>query len=429
MAAVVELAARTPLRLNILLSAYACEPGQGSEPGIGWQWAVNLAEAGHRVWVITRANNRTAIERELQQRPVAGLYFAYYDLPAWARWWKRRGRGVHLYYTLWQWGAYQVAKRLRTQHAFDLVHHLTFGVFRQPSFMPLLNLPFVFGPVGGGEAAPPALRRTLRWRDRLYTCLRQAANAWVNIDPMMHMVFRRSQIILCKTQETLQCIPARYHSRCQVLLEIGMPPATERPVVQRSAMTVAPRVLYVGRLVYFKAMHLGLPAFAALHARYPGARLTIVGNGPLAPRLRLLAEQLQIDHAIDWVPWMPREQVLRMYGKHDVFLFPSMHDSSGNVVLEALSRGLPVVCLNLGGPAVIVDDSCGLRVPVVDARSAIDGLATALITVTQDEIFRRRLAQGAWLRASEFFSWSRQTERMNVVYAAAYARGKRGDHA
>ena len=91
-------------RLRILLSAYACEPNKGSEPGIGWRWALGLAHAGHEVWVITRANNAGAIEHALAGRRNAGLQFIYYDLPGWARGWKRGARGVRTYYVLWEWG-------------------------------------------------------------------------------------------------------------------------------------------------------------------------------------------------------------------------------------------------------------------------------------------------------------------------------------
>lgn len=143
MASMVELTEPRVRPLNVLLSAYACEPGKGSEPGIGWRWARNLADSGHKVWVLTRANNRPAIELALAAQPLHGVEFAYYDLPRWACWWKRGGRGVHLYYYLWQWGAYKTARRLQRKQRFDLVHHITFGVFRQPSFMAFLDAPFI----------------------------------------------------------------------------------------------------------------------------------------------------------------------------------------------------------------------------------------------------------------------------------------------
>ena len=67
---------------RILLSAYACEPGRGSEPGVGWGWATELAELGHEVWVLTRADNRMTIARNPPVDPL-NPRFIYYDLPSW----------------------------------------------------------------------------------------------------------------------------------------------------------------------------------------------------------------------------------------------------------------------------------------------------------------------------------------------------------
>src|SRR5512146_185101 len=184
----IEITARQTLR--ILLSAYACEPHKGSEPGVGWHWAVALARAGHEVWVLTRANNRDAVERALAVQAIPNLKFVYHDLPAWARWWKRGGRGVRFYYVLWQWGAFGIARRLCREIRFDIVHHITFGVFRHPSFMAFLGVPFVFGPVGGGETAPRQLRRTFPLRGRVSEFVRDAANRAVQVDPIMAAVYR-----------------------------------------------------------------------------------------------------------------------------------------------------------------------------------------------------------------------------------------------
>lgn len=108
--------------LKILLSAYACEPGKGSEPGVGWNWALSLARRGHQVWVLTRSNNRAAIEQavaEGKQPELVKLNWLYYDVPKWASWWKKGGRGVHLYYFLWQWGAYLFAKKIHQSVVFE----------------------------------------------------------------------------------------------------------------------------------------------------------------------------------------------------------------------------------------------------------------------------------------------------------------------
>jgi NAD(P)-dependent dehydrogenase (short-subunit alcohol dehydrogenase family) len=80
-----------------MLSAYACEPGKGSEPGIGWHWAVEIARLGHEVHIVTRSNNVDAIRAGLANIPELRLAVHGYDLPRWARWWKKGKRGIRLY--------------------------------------------------------------------------------------------------------------------------------------------------------------------------------------------------------------------------------------------------------------------------------------------------------------------------------------------
>jgi glycosyltransferase involved in cell wall biosynthesis len=402
--------------LRILLSAYACEPNKGSEPGIGWHWATALARAGHEVWVITRANNRDAIERELAKNPMTNLRFVYYDTGNWLRRWKRGGRGVRIYYVLWQWGAYCIANRLCREVRLDIVHHITFGVFRHRSFMAFLDVPFIFGPVGGGETAPHRLRKTFPLRGYLIDGIRDVANWAVRIDPLMAAVYRRTATMLCKTRETLDCIPERYRDRCVVQAEVGVDERGWSPVRRRIRDDDDFRVLYVGRLVYWKGLHLGLMGFAKLLEAYPRARLTVVGSGPDEAWLRSLALQLGIDGAITWISWLERAAVMRIYPRQDAFLFPSLHDSSGNAVLEALSCGLPVICLDIGGPAVLVDTSCGFRVPAGEPEQVVAGLAKALMALAQNAALARTMGEAAVQRARGQFSWTHQVARMEKLY-------------
>lgn len=419
-----------PPRLRILMSAYACEPHQGSEPGIGWHWATRLARAGHHVRVLTRANNRDAIESVLETNPVPNLRFAYYDLPEWMRRWKNHaGLAARLYYVLWQWGAYKVARRLCSEIRFDIAHHITFGVFRHPSFMAFLGLPFVFGPVGGGETAPRELRKTFPLRGVLIDLARDLANWVVRVDPLMAAVFRRSAATLCKTGETLQSIPPRFHDKCLVQVELGTDGGLAPTHHHRQRDDGGFRLLYVGRLVYWKGLHLGLMAFARLLESHPRATLTVVGKGPDGAWFRDLGQQLNIGNAVSWVPRLEHAEVMQAYLRHDAFLFPSLHDSSGNVVLEALSSGLPVACLDAGGPAVLVDSSCGFKVRPGDPQQVVDDLARVLATLASDRRLIRSMGEAARYRAREHFSWARQVTRMERLYrsvcagAGAGARG------
>jgi hypothetical protein len=148
---------------KILAIAYACEPGNGSEPGAGWIWSCMLACLGE-TWIITRSTNRSAIEEGLRSlSPDVSPRFVYVDLPEWARFWKRGQRGIRLYYLLWQIAALRKAHQLLRQLDFDLVWHLTLANAWLGSTGSLLRRPFVYGPspraraCHGGSWLVPAL--------------------------------------------------------------------------------------------------------------------------------------------------------------------------------------------------------------------------------------------------------------------------------
>ena len=401
--------------MKILLSAYACEPGLGSEPGVGWHWAVELARLGHGVWVLTRASNQPAIERGLATFVAAdNLHFLYYELPRWAKWWKKGRRGVHLYYLLWQWGAYGLAKKAHAKRVFDRVHHVTFVSARQPSFLGRLGVPFTFGPVGGGEQVPLRLRFGFSLRGWAGELLRDSVNALACYDPFLRRTFRDASKIYVTSVETKGFVPKIHWAKTAIALAIGvdaLPSVTDS--FEDAKLQNGLRILYVGHFLDLKGMHLGLPAFAALCQVDSNARLTLIGEGSSAGRWVRQAQRLGIADRVDWHGWMPQAKLLAIYGQHDVLLFPSLRDSGGMVVLEAMAQSLPVVCLDLGGPGVMVDEACGRVVATKGrgARAVIAGLARALVELADDPALRKRLSQGAKERA-HVFTWKAKVARI-----------------
>jgi glycosyltransferase involved in cell wall biosynthesis len=366
--------------VKVLVSAYACEPDKGSEPGVGWHWAIEIARLGHVVHVITRANNRVAIAAAIAAGRVPdNLHFHYCDLgPRWIRLTKTWLRSPYLYYYFWQRRAVALAKMLHAEIGFDMVHHLTFGSVRLPSMMGQLGIPFWFGPLGGGETAPRQLRKHFPLRGRIADGLRDVSNGLIRFDPLMRRSFAAAERILLKTPDSLWCVPRKYRHKCAAVLEIGIDAeAARRPAKPAGEHK---RVLFVGRHLYWKGMGLGLRAFARTLEREPDLRLTMVGGGEEKRRWQGLARNLGIEHQVDWPGWLDRADVSEAYASHDLFLFPSLHDSSGNVILEATLNGLPVVCFDLGGPGMIVDETIGLRVSAQGSEDeAIAGLAEAML--------------------------------------------------
>jgi glycosyltransferase involved in cell wall biosynthesis len=394
---------------KVLLSAYSCAPHAGSEPAIGWNWAHSIAAGGHEVVVITRATNRASIQ-SLDQSPSSNPKFVFHDLPSLAQKMYKLPLGNYLYYLLWQYTAANRAVELHRSNKFDQVHHITWGSFRAPSFMGKLGIPFVFGPVGGGEDTPIKLREGMGWRGRLWDSLRRLSNSLLRIDPFTRSTYADATEILTTTPETLRKIPAAYRPKARVQSAAGINPDIHQNRSTRGVVRsfqeggAILQVLYVGRLLPWKGIHLALRALARLGEKRSLVCLTAIGGGYDAPRLKRIARRLNLGASVKWMPWMPRKDLLRIVPDFDLFLFPSLHDSGGMVVLEALSVGLPVICLDLGGPSAFVDDGCGRIASTsgADENGVIEQIAAFLSEFLADPGKLMGLAENAQRRANSF---------------------------
>lgn len=396
--------------MRILLSAFACSPLWGSEPGVGWRWAVQLAR-DHDVTVLTHAYFQSHIEWGLAGRETCGLKFAYHRVSWLRKTFKPSYLNSRLYYLVWQIGAYYVARRLDRVTSFDLTHHLTWGSFRFPSFLGLLRVPFVFGPVGGGESAPARLTRSLPMRERLKEAVRDLVRISGSYDPLVWLCLWKAKLVLCRTEETRRCLPAWARRHARIRHEIGAPPLqpTSGPAVARKTL----KLLHAGRLVGWKGAHLALRALAKARDRGVTAHLSIAGDGPMRGYLEQLAFELNLGGACTFHGHLQRDAVMDLYADVDAFLFPSLHDSGGTVVLEALSRGVPVICVDLGGPPNFIDQSCGYVIPARKGteHEVVEGLANAITGLYLSRDLLKELSKGALARA-ETMSWERQVQRV-----------------
>ena len=268
-----------------------------------------------------------------------------------------------------------------------------------------LGLPFVLGPVSGGESVPKALRAGMTQAAQWSESVRDAANWAMRLDPVMRCCFRQAETILLATPESRRLIPRAFQDKCRVQLGVGL----SRKYLgwtrqKRWTPDATLRLLYAGRLLEWKGVDLALHAIRELRERGVPARLTIVGNGRARARLMQQAAELDLKESIRWVTWLPQDQLHEHYYQHDALLFPSLRDSGGMVVLESLAHGLPVVCTDRGGPGLIVNERCG-RVVRTSRRTrdeVIGALADALFELGSDRTLLKKLSAVARSRAWEF---------------------------
>jgi glycosyltransferase involved in cell wall biosynthesis len=399
--------------MKVLLSAYACEPDKGSEPEVGWQRALHMRKNADEVWVLTRANNQAVIETDpLSHAP--GLHFIFYDLPDWMLKLKKWSWFPSLYFIFWQWGAYRLAARHHREESFDCVYHVTFASMKFGSFMGRLGIPFVIGPVAGGERAPLRLRRSMPIRGKVAELLRDLGILFQRSSPLTRAAFAAAERIYVTTPESLRLIPSKWRFRTAVHLAVGTSGHAVRNEQQRRPDS--PRFIFAGNLLFLKGVHLAIRALAQARATIPDATLTLAGDGPAKLWLQEMAKSLGVADAVEFAGRIPRRQLAASLQSYTAFVFPSLHDSGGIAVLEALSEGLPVVCLDLGGPGAIVNPSSGITVRTADAGEAqvVTGTANAMIAMgSMPAAEWESLSMGAVTRANEL-SWARLTEDIAV---------------
>lgn len=409
-------------RPRVLLLAYACSPEHGSEGGIGWHRALETARHCD-TWVVMVDNfYAEGVRRRLASGgEIPGLHFAF--VPK-ARWQQIVERVPGLYYVAyhgWHRLAFRRAAELHAQVRFDLVHQVNFCGYREPGYLWRLDAPFVWGPVGGTQDYPWRFLGEAGFPGALTEAIRTAANyLQFRFSYRVRQAVRKASVLLAANSTNRRDFERVHGIRPQLMLETGIEP-TIPAGRRRDSQRAEVRILWSGAHIPRKCLSLLLRALAVLPADCP-YRLRVLGRGPRTAAWQKLARQLGVAQHIEWIGWVAHDQVAEQYRWADLFAFTSLRDTSGNVVLEALGAGLPVVCLDHQGVHDIVTSECGIKIPVTSRAEVIRGLADAFARLAKDHAGWEQHSAAAVRRAEEY-SWSRQADRMAQVYRQLLAPG------
>jgi glycosyltransferase involved in cell wall biosynthesis len=318
-----------------------------------------------------------------------------------------------------------LADALARGERFDVAHQLMPQAARYASPLRHFAVPYVIGPLGGALDTPEAFRAEAAGAP-FFTRLRALDAFRFRHDPWLRASYAQAACVLGVAPyvaEVLGDIPLR---RFEPILELGI--ADLAPAVERESRPGRLRLLHVGRGVRTKGLRDAVRALAHL-ADLPGATLTSAGEGEEIAAARAEAERLGVAHRVTFLGRVPRAEVERLYATHDAFCFPSFREPAGNVLYEAMRHGLPVVTADRGGPAWIVDDSCGMRVPVTDPDRFPRDIAAAVRRIALSPDLRLQLGQGARDKVAREGLWSAKAARIVALYQELTAPAERAAHA
>ncbi|MEC4802887.1 MAG: glycosyltransferase [Jaaginema sp. PMC 1079.18] len=400
--------------MKILLSCFACEPGQGSEEGVGWNVAVQSARF-NEVWVVTREFCRPPIEAELQQNPNPNLHFIYVEPFNWQESFKGRQGGLQLHYYMWQVLAYRAAKKVHQKVKFDVARHVTYVKFWSPSLICLLPVPFIWGPIGGGEAAPKPFWRDFSFKAKLYETARDIAQRIGAADPFTRLTAKKSVYTPVTTEDTAKRVRPMGAKNIEIYGEAGLSTARINQLAQYPLPDSQPiRFISMGRLLHWKGYHLSVRAFIA--ANLPNAEYWLLGDGPYREQLEQIARESGLGDKIKFWGRIPREDTLKKLGQSHILVHPSLHDSGGWTCLEGMAAGRPILCLALGGPDTQVTEETGIKIPAHNPDQVVKDMAAAMNRLATDGELRQRLGQGGRDRIRTVYDWDKKGEFFAQLY-------------
>jgi glycosyltransferase involved in cell wall biosynthesis len=415
-------------RLKVLVSAYACNPFKGSEEGVGWGWIRAISEY-HDLWVITADFHRGDIERALSQEPrLSGrvkFYFVrnrpwhFAPTKGWASIEGSVLKPIMNYaYGLWQRDAYKLALDLQRKVGFDLAHQLTYVGFRFPGHLWKLDVPFVWGPIGGLENTPWRFLAGFGFSGFVYYAGRNIINSLqkrVLLAPQK--AFRKARGgIIAATEGIRNEIRRWYREESEVICEIGPPPTTaENHSVRETREPL--RLSWSGQHLPGKALPLLLRALVSLPADVKW-QLDVLGEGPSTTKWQKLAQKIGVNEKCRWHGQMKRDDAIEIVHRSHIFIITSLKDLTSTVLLEAISQGVPVICPDHCGFSNVVTEDCGIKISLENPRQFESDLANAIKELANDEQRRRHLSKGALQRIREF-SWEKKAKLVDTIYRKA----------
>jgi glycosyltransferase involved in cell wall biosynthesis len=419
-----ELHPASHARPVLLLMAYECMPERGSEAYVGWGRMLQAARE-FELHVIVSGESYAAIQAWTAAGNALPEHVEFYTPPEDARY-RRLKRIPRLFaynyvaYRHWQRLAFTLAQQLHRKHCFSLVHQVNVCTFREPGYTWQLGIPYLWGPVGGTQNLPKAFLPDLPLVEQFKERARNLTNYFALRKRRVRTAARHAAVLIAANSTNQRDFERVFRRPVELLLETGLY-ATRTADPARFLAPGPIRLLWSGEFTTRKALPLLLRALAALPADVP-FELRILGKGPREAEWKALAGKLGIAGRCSFLGHLPLAEAVAQLDWAHLFVFTSLRDTSGNVVLEALGAGVPVLCFDHQGVADIVTPACGIKVPVVHPGHAIAAIASSIRSLALDRGQLVQLSSGAHARAQRYL-WTGNGDRVNSIYRSLVLAG------
>jgi len=284
-----------------------------------------------------------------------------------------------------------------------------------------LSVPFLYGPVSGGENTPSIIGYPMSHKQRIVELVRSASQLFFKSTPNFAKTMKRARLILATTDETKALIPEKYHNKVQVFQSIGLNDDIFYPEPKKKDNKVI-QFLVAGRMLYWKGFELAIKAFIEAVNNGALAELTILGDTENNPSYEQHREYLKdlcgnhLERDIHFVATVPHSEMKDFYDRFDCLINCSLRDSGCFIVMEAMSRGLPLICVNTGGPKIKTTNECAIKIEPAQMKEMISSISDSILQMAGDKEMRECMGREARKHAYNTFRISSRTRQMNEFY-------------
>ncbi len=401
------------------MNAYACSPDMGSEPGMAWNWCLNLAEYCE-LHIITEGEFRGKIEAALPTLPQGkNMHFYYNPVSDKVRkmCWNQGDWRFYWFYKKWQQKTFQLALEIMRTNKIDIVHQLNMIGFREPGYLwKIEGVPFVWGPVDAKEKFPVGYLKGAGLRTKIFVRIKNLLTViQLRRSKRVNKAIKRASIVISATTESRNSFKKYFNIDSPLLNETGCYPL--KTVLKEENLTGVFNVLWVGKGDFRKRLDLAVRVISKMNNK--SVKLHIAGISDtvnceeLAMRLGISSQY--ICHGI-----ISHKDVIGLMQYSDLFLFTSVAEGTPHVVLEAIQNNLPVVCFDTCGQGDCVNEAVGIKIPLSNPEQSVSDFADKISYLYHHREVLKQLSANCSERQEEL-SWKNKARQMVGLYEKALA--------
>jgi glycosyltransferase involved in cell wall biosynthesis len=408
---------------RVLLCAYQCGEAMGSVSQIGWEWYSRMAKET-KLTLVTHIRNKASLTKS--GAPIGDSEIIYIDTEWFASPLYKLAQKLlpgkehaifmlsSLDYFLYDQIALKVLKEKMSQGvSWDLIHIVTPVSTFTPSCLHKLQIPLIIGPLNSGLTTPKGFSEIMKAEASWLYPTRYLGRF---LDFLLNSS-KNTKTILTATKATLSSLPAKVHSRCIKMIENGVDlnrfSATSWP--NSPSLTNPLKILFVGRVIPVKGLPMLLSAISKVKEKLP-VELTVIGDGSELNYCKEKAKELNISKEVKFLGALPLDKVAEHMQNAHVFCLPSVRESGGAVLLEAMASARPVVAIDFGGPSEIVDKEVGILIPAKNTEFVISHLITTFIDIFENPKKWRLLGENGRKQAETKYTWSVKIQTALEIY-------------